>query len=64
MEFPFVIHGQKVPHIADKIFSYCDLYTLLACRDVSETFKMGADKYFLPGKCLRKAIEESRVEVV
>ena len=32
MEFPFVINGESVPHIAHGILSFCDIETLKACR--------------------------------
>ena len=44
MVFPFVIAGAKVPHIAKRIFSYCDGKTLSICRQTHTGWKEEAEK--------------------
>ena len=40
---PFVINGQSVPHIGEKVFQYLDEEALINCRAVSTAFQTYVD---------------------
>ena len=66
--FPFVIGGQSVPHVANKVFTamaQLDTDTLLKLRTVSTSWKMSVDTHtpLWSRMSLTRAVQQGRTDI-